>query len=157
MLVRQAKKADYETLNNIYDQVDILHRDQYPNRFRKPDNIGRPSEYYDSVLSNPDGILIVIESDNIVIGFAEAYIRKAPDFPVLQPRKWLLIDGIAVDHNYRGKGAGQLLFDELMKYAKNVGIEEVELNVYSFNEAAIKFYRKNGFDNICTTMGRKLT
>lgn len=61
-----------------------------------------------------------------------------------------------MDEAHRGKGARQKLFDVLINKGTVLGATEVELNVYSFNEAAVVFYRKNGFENICTTMGRNL-
>lgn len=156
MKIRDARKDDFERLNELYEQLDELHRNAYPDRFRRPDKAGRTEEYFISLLENSDAYLIVAEDEGDILGFAEAYIRKAPDFPVLQPRTWLLIDGIAVDKVYRNKGAGQALFNELINRSKEKGISDIELKVYGFNETAIKFYEKNGFTNISRTMYKKI-
>ncbi len=156
MIIRDAVSEDFSRLNEIYGQVDLLHREAHPNRFRKPEIIGRPGEYYESVLENPDGYLLVIENEESIIGFAEAYVRYALNYPILQPREWLLIDGIAVDKTYRNSGAGQALLNELIDRAKAKGIAEVELNVYEFNASAINFYNKNGFESVCKTMSKSI-
>lgn len=156
MIVRDAVIDDFKRLNVIYEQVDKLHRDAHPGRFRKPEVTGRPAEYFESLMKMPEAYLLVVEKDGEVIGFAEAYIRYTPDYPILQPRKWVLIDGIAVDKAYRKTGAGQALFDELICRARAAGIDQIELNVYEFNEPAYKFYRKNGFETVCKTMSKRI-
>ena len=156
MIVRDSRTEDFSRLNEIYEQVDKLHRDAHPERFRRPDKLGRPDGYYESVVKTPGAYLLVVEKEGAIIGFAEAYIRQSPDFPIFQPREWMIIDGIAIDESYRNTGAGQRLFDELVSIAKSEGIDQIELNVYAFNEPAYNFYKKNGFETICKTMGKRI-
>ena len=156
MIVRDAETRDFDRLDEIYEQVDKLHRDAHPERFRKPVVTGRSSEYFETALEVPGAFLLVAENDGVVIGFAEAYTKYAADYPIFQPRKWMLIDGIAVDKSYRRTGAGQALFDELIRRAKISDTHQIELNVYEFNEPAYNFYKKNGFETICKTMGKKI-
>jgi len=46
--------------------------------------------------------------------------------------------------------------NELVRRAKAEGINQIELNVYEFNTAAVKFYEKNGFEGVCKTMQKKI-
>lgn len=156
MIIRSAVKEDFERLNILYEQVDKLHRDRHPDRFRAPEVIGRPEDYFNTLLETPCAHLLVAERDDLIIGFAEAYVRQAPDYPIIQPRRWMLIDSIAIEEAHRHSGAGQMLFDELKRRAKLDGIDQIELNVYEFNEPAVKFYKKNGFEDVCRTMSLKL-
>jgi len=156
MKIRSAEKRDYHRINELYEQVDRLHREVHPDRFQKPAVLGRPDEFLNALVENESSYLIVAEEREEIIGFAEAYIVSAPNFPVLKQRSWLLIDSIAVDEGHRGMGTGQKLFDYLGAKAKERGVEEVELNVYAFNDSAIKFYEKNGFKELCKTMTKRL-
>lgn len=56
-----------------------------------------------------------------------------------------LLDELYVEDLERGMGLGQKLMDEAMLWIKKQGINRVNLNVYTWNESAIKFYEKNGF------------
>ncbi|MBP5342952.1 GNAT family N-acetyltransferase [bacterium] len=54
--------------------------------------------------------------------------------------------GIAIQKEYWGLGIGSILFDEMIKIAKNTeGIEQIELDVISTNERAKNLYTKKGF------------
>jgi len=47
------------------------------------------------------------------------------------------------DISNRGKGIGQQVIDELLKFSfGKIGVREVELNVYDWNIAGIKCYEK---------------
>jgi len=156
MNIRDAVKNDFPRLDELYEQVDELHRRVHPDRFKKPEKTGRSADYYESLLDTPGAFLIVVEKEGKVIGFAEAYIKKAKNNPVVKPRTWLLIDGIVIDKVWRNSGAGQFLLNELVRRAKAGGIDQIELNVYEFNTAAIKFYEKCGFKSICKTMHKNI-
>jgi ribosomal protein S18 acetylase RimI-like enzyme len=57
----------------------------------------------------------------------------------------LEIQRIYVLREYFGKGAGQLLFSEAMKVAKEMNVDKIWLGVWEKNARAIQFYKKNGF------------
>jgi RimJ/RimL family protein N-acetyltransferase len=50
------------------------------------------------------------------------------------------------DNSNRGKGIGQKVINELLKYSfEKLGVRIVELNVYDWNTGAIRCYEKAGF------------
>ena len=51
-----------------------------------------------------------------------------------------------MDESKKGKGYGKLLMQEVKQIAKQKGISRIELNVWTFNEDAVKFYEKLGFE-----------
>ena len=53
--------------------------------------------------------------------------------------------GISVRKKYWGIGIGSLLLREILSFAKEHGIEQVELSVYSDNLRAQKLYERFGF------------
>ena len=53
--------------------------------------------------------------------------------------------GISVKQNYWGLGIGSVLVQEILSFAKNNRIEQVELGVYSDNLRAQKLYERFGF------------
>lgn len=71
----------------------------------------------------------------LILGLFE---RKARD-------KELLMDGIAVDAEYRGKGFGSTLFAALTDYAKDNGFDRIRLDVIDTNPDAHRLYKRLGF------------
>ncbi len=53
--------------------------------------------------------------------------------------------GMAVEASWRGRGVGSALMAAAMKWARQVGVEKVTLEVFPSNEAGIALYRKFGF------------
>lgn len=54
--------------------------------------------------------------------------------------------GIAISEDYRGIGLGSIIFDEMIKLAKQTdGVEQIELDVIDKNEKALKLYERKGF------------
>jgi len=57
----------------------------------------------------------------------------------------LLMDGIAVEQDMRGKGIGTKLLDELKQYARENGYSRIRLDVIDTNPAARHLYERQGF------------
>lgn len=55
---------------------------------------------------------------------------------------WL---GIAVSENYKGKGLGLMMMNQLISFAKNNKVKQIKLSVDNDNESAISLYKKLGF------------
>lgn len=59
--------------------------------------------------------------------------------------------GLTVKRNYWGQGIGSAIMENLIKYAKENGIEVLNLEVRSDNSNAIHLYEKFGFQHIGTS------
>ena len=115
-------------INSDIDQVINLLVSSLSSRYNNPPIIG--------TLSNPKSIFIVVEINNIIVGVASLYIIEK------LTRKMGLIEDVAVDSNYRGKGIGIKLIQNLTSEAKNMGCDKIVLNSSKDN---ISFYEKSGF------------
>lgn len=56
--------------------------------------------------------------------------------------KCLFLEDIIVTEKMRGKGIGKLLFEEIIKVAKQDKVRRMEWQVLDWNEPAINFYKK---------------
>ena len=79
----------------------------------------------------------VAEKEGILQGFALYYVR----YSTWKGQRMYLED-LLVTEELRGKGIGTLLFDELIKEAKEKGYNGIAWQVLEWNEAAINFYKK---------------
>ena len=55
------------------------------------------------------------------------------------------INNLAVKHDFRGKGVGNLLLDDMIKVAKDINLSALTLEVNENNAVAIGLYKKFGF------------
>ncbi len=60
------------------------------------------------------------------------------------PKRGEIIE-LIVSKNVRNKGIGNMLISELEKYFTAVGCEYILVDVFAYNDNAIKFYDKNGY------------
>jgi GNAT superfamily N-acetyltransferase len=86
---------------------------------------------------NPVWKAFVAEIDGLIVGFALYYIRYST---------WkgcrLYLEDFLVTENYRGKGIGKLLFDTVVKEAKELKFNGMSWQVLDWNQPAINFYNK---------------
>ena len=90
-----------------------------------------------------DEIGLVCEDAGGVIGLAVMRVRTYAA-PAVRTHAVGWIEDICVKREARGRGAGRLLYEALMREAKRAGLERVELNVWAFNEEARAFYEHMG-------------
>lgn len=96
-------------------------------------------------------VYFVAEVNGAIAGFAHA---------VLTPRR-VVLQGIGVAENMRGRGIGALLLDRVISYCKEIGQPEICLRVKALNPAA-RMYAKRGFvmrrfGSICSLTRREAT
>ncbi|MCA6462543.1 MAG: GNAT family N-acetyltransferase [Chitinophagaceae bacterium] len=79
----------------------------------------------------------VAENEEKVVGFALYYIRYST-----WKGQCLYLEDFLVTNEYRGKGIGSLLFERVIKEAKEKGYRRMVWQVLEWNEPALNFYRK---------------
>ena len=83
---------------------------------------------------------IAVYIDNYIVGSCSL------DLHTHKKDKHRAVIGIAIQKPYWDKGIGSLLFDEMIKIARELDdIEQIELDVISTNERAKHLYTKKGF------------
>jgi GNAT superfamily N-acetyltransferase len=87
--------------------------------------------------ANPVWWAFVAEAQGIVIGMALYYVR----YSTWKGQRMYLED-ILVTEDMRGQKIGSLLFDALIKEAKEKGFNGMNWQVLDWNEPAINFYKK---------------
>lgn len=67
-------------------------------------------------------------------------------FKIIKMKHKATIWGMYIQPEYTGLGIADLLLKTAVDYAKNNGIKKIQLACVSYNQRAIRFYQKNGFE-----------
>jgi ribosomal protein S18 acetylase RimI-like enzyme len=154
--VRKATTNDYDALCNLFDEIDALHRDNLPHIFQKPIGPVREQEYYSGLIADENVGLFVAEMGEKLVGFVHAIVRDTPANPVFVPRHYAIVDSIVVKSEFQNHGTGRILMDKIQEWAVAKGATSIELNVYEFNETAISFYERLGYQTFSRRMSKEL-
>ena len=129
--LRVAQKEDCPRLIELVNELALFEN--------APEEVTVSSqEFEDSGFgNNPVWKAFVAVDNGIIIGFALYYVR----FSTWKGRRVYLEDFI-VTEEYRGKGIGKLLFEQIIKETKELGYSGMVWQVLVWNEPAIKFYNK---------------
>ena len=149
-MVRKAKIGDISRIMNLLHQVNMVHHLIRPDLF-KP-NTTKYDEQELRTLLDDETKPIFIYYDGEVLGHAFCMITEVRDDKLLQNIKTLYVDDICVDEKARGKHVGRALYKYVRDYAKSIGCNNITLNVWEGNDAALNFYRNMGMKVQKTTM-----
>lgn len=154
--VRKARADDYDSLCGLFSEIDSLHRDHLPRIFQRPKGAAREHDYYLGLIADENVAFLVAEAGENLVGFVHAIVREPPALPVFVPRRYALVDSIVVRSGFQNRGIGTMLMDEVEGWAIAKGSASVELNVYEFNETAISFYTRLGYQTLSRKMSKEL-
>lgn len=153
--IRPATLMDYEPICTLMAQVDALHRRTHPDRFREAQPV-REKVFLQSWLDDKDKHIWVAEGNPGIAGVIMFAVRQTPDEPFLVSRTFIQVDTLVVDERHQRKGIGQALMEAVHQWGREHLISDIELVVWTFNEAAIAFYRHLGYEMLYCRIHHKL-
>ncbi len=143
MNIRRAQKKDMKQIDELLEQVDLVHHKGRPDLFK----IGR--KYNDEQLlaiieDDNTPILVAVDEEDRVLGYAFCVFKQFVDDNILTNIKTLYIDDLCVYEHLRGQHVGRTLYEAVLQFARQHNCYNVTLNVWALNESAMKFYEKCG-------------
>lgn len=129
--VREAQKTDVPAIYGFVKQLAEFERapEAVINTVEamKKDGFGKDKIFYS----------FVAETGNKIIGMAVFYFAYST-----WKGRYVYLDDLIVDENYRRSGAGKLLFDAVYNFSKEHKVSQLRWHVLDWNEPAINFYKK---------------
>ena len=122
MIIRDIQFNDIDEVWKLLNQLSL-------EEVKKDDKI--------TIWNNFNGIGIVVEYKGKIIGYGSIVLESK-----IRGRKSAQIEDLVIDENYREKGIGQLLVNELCKRANSLNAYRISLFC---KKELITFYEKNGF------------
>lgn len=102
-------------------------------------------ENFENLETNSSYMGFIAELQNEPVGYIIAKIKITPENSALIKHKTIYRDELFVYKEQRGKNIGKKLFYSLESKGKELGIERIDLTVWSFNVGATNFYRSCGW------------
>lgn len=130
MEIRRCTKNDIKEVYNLI--CELKEKEFEYNQFKIVFN--------NKINDNKNYYILCIEN-NSVIGFLSLNI----DYQLHHINKVSTIEELIVSSKYRSNGAGKLLLENAINYAKSNNCEVIELTSGLSREKAHNFYIKNGF------------
>jgi ribosomal protein S18 acetylase RimI-like enzyme len=152
MLIRPATQQDLPAICKLGDQINREHFSQHPDIFCERQNDPEDAAFWQAAMEEPTACMLVAEKDLQVIGFITVKTTQNSLIPFLQKNKICRIGTIVVDAQTQGSGVGTQLMEAALAWGKQQGCEEVRLEVFHFNQTAIRLYEKLGFQAQLQTM-----
>ena len=143
MDIRRARKEDIGRLLDLLSQILEVHVELRPDLFVPNTTKYREEELLKKV-EDDNNPIYVIEVDGVVRGYAFCQIRVPKTPHLLKRNKTFFVDDFCIDEKCRRGHIGKTLFEYIKQEAKRLGCDELALNCWEGNEAAIAFYEKMG-------------
>lgn len=122
--------------------VDKDNLDQIHPNYRKKMTILDLKE-----VSNNDGKCYMVVEDNKAIGLIMGCIFPYDEYDYLDykcPKRGEITE-LIVSKNVRINGIGNMLINKIEEYFKSLGCEYILVDIFAYNENAIKFYDKKSY------------
>ncbi len=144
-VIRRAKPADADAVSSLNAEVQALHAEALPWRFKPPGPATFPPAAAAGLIAKAENIIFVAELGSAVVGYIYAEVMRRDETVFTYPHEFVYIHHIGVRPKFREKDMGEALLDAVRAAAAERKIELITLDVWSFNAAARSFFRRNGF------------
>ncbi len=141
--VRRARQEDAESIAKFALSLFAQHREYDRERFAELGSVEGAARYYISRADTDESAVFVAESDGEVIGFAYVEYERIDYANLLENAVW--VHDIYVDPPARNTGAGKVLMQAAIDFARQSGAGKVVLSVAAKNHAAQEFFGHLGF------------
>ena len=119
------------------DQLDQLHKD-YRDKMAVIDL---------EEVNNNNGKCYIAVDNNKAVGVIMGIVGSYNEYDYLDykcPKRGIITE-LVISKNLRSSGIGQQLIDKMEEYFKSIDCEYVLVDIFAYNDNALKFYSKHGY------------
>lgn len=138
LVLRRPKEAELKAMAQVY--IEAVREGIYFGVDRYQFNLAQERRWLRAYAGRRGMITAAFDAHGTCIGVVVAGRGKRK-----KNAHTALIDPIVVARAFRGQGAGRLLLDEAVAWARSQRIEKLCLDVFASNRAAVALYRSAGF------------
>ncbi len=144
-IVRRATESDATLISALNADVQAVHAAAVPWQFKVPNAASFPPAEVAALIADPDNLVFLAEVASEPAGYAYAEVVRRPETWFSYAFEMVYLHHISVRPAHRRAGVGTALIDAVRAAANGIGIDLLALDVWSFNEDARAFFRREGF------------
>ena len=144
-MIRDAAESDFEGVLSLIMTMDEYHHQCVPDRIKGAEQARLEPQSFHAQIADKSQILLLALKGGEIVGLARAQLVDQAEGRAHLARRIALIHEIVVQRDLRRSGIGKALFNRVRRWANSNSVSTIELNVYDFNDAALKFYNALGF------------
>jgi ribosomal protein S18 acetylase RimI-like enzyme len=143
--IHLADEKDLPILEEMMYELHYEHHLSCPEHFKPAQEILQEKKIGE-YLNCPEGLVYIASLKGEMIGFITGHMSEL--ISMVSKRVYMgSIDELYVRPAFRCQGIGYLLLSRLTKAFENFGVEQIFVEVWSFNHAAQQLYQKLGFEH----------
>lgn len=143
-MIRISDTYNSALLAELNEEVQNLHHLLYPSLF-KPYDRDDIAEALEEMLSREQFYVYTAYDDERPAGYVLFRIQKGKENAFQYAYTSIYIDQLSVKAKYRNRGIGGRLLKEIVLFAKASQIDLIQLDHWTKNEGARRFFQRNGF------------
>ena len=144
MYILRASVVHLNDIVGLNRVVQNLHVEKEPRYFR-PFDEAAVTESIRNALGDPSVTFLLAVDGGKPVGYVMLRVQDRAGHAYGLPRRFVELEQIAVDPDSRKHGVGSALIDEAFAVATSLGLCDLELSVWHFNEDAQRLFRLKGF------------
>lgn len=141
--VRPAYAADVAAIATLAIEVQAFHASARPDLF-KAGGCEPIQEILERIGSSNHLYWVATSGDN-VIGYVYARLIDEPETLLRRPSRMVTLEQMGVTTAYQHRGVGRRLWALVEQAATDRDADRIVLNVWAFNDRAVRFYERLGF------------
>ena len=127
-------------------ELDIKNFEKCNNIWNMDKNKEHKDKIYNELLNKNRKTFVYVKDDKYIAEASLVFDKEDEDYTI--PGKRIYLSRIVVKKDFRGKGYGKKLMNNIIEYAKKENYEEMSLGVNLDNYIAFKLYVDLGFTKI---------
>jgi ribosomal protein S18 acetylase RimI-like enzyme len=144
-MIRAVTPQDIKAVGRLFQGVQELHATHVPQAFRRPTDEESTSAWLGPIIGSPNAYCLLAEQDGEAVGYLFAQEVRREESLIRPAIRWLILEHVAVAPSFQRQGVGTALMKALFVEAAARKIDRIELEVWSFNGQAQRFFAQHGF------------
>jgi GNAT superfamily N-acetyltransferase len=149
MIIRAAKMEDLTSVCELYREFYAYNAELQPAYYQHAAERGA---YPSGVIESKESEIFVADEDDVLLGFLHVDEMQTPPYASLMPHRYAVIMDLYVTAPVRGRGIGTLLLHAAKRWAKERGLDYLELMALSEAADAVRLYEKEAFRTVSHNM-----
>jgi diamine N-acetyltransferase len=154
--IRLITLDDFDALTTLLDEIHDFHAAGAPTVFKHAEAPVLPREQIAEKITQSDQLYLAAMEGSRMVGFLWGQMYERTETHIHRQRKLMIVDTLGVAETHRGTGVGRALMQAAEQWGVKNGAREAFLTVWDFNESAIAFYERLGYNTEQRRMSKNL-